>query len=77
MYFSGMETLICHEEIESDRVSFLRFCTKYVTRFSKYRIELIVAMSSTNATKPQIRLFHSYVMEKRLDLSNGEYPRSD
>ena len=29
----------------------LRFCTKYDTWFSKYRIELKMALSSTNATK--------------------------
>ena len=46
-----METLNCHTEIEVDRVHFLRFCTKYDTRFSKYGIELIVSLSSTNATK--------------------------
>ena len=34
-----------------NRVYILRFCTKYDTWFSKYRIELIVALSSTNATK--------------------------
>ena len=36
---------------EFDRVYFPRFCTKDDTRFSKYAIELIVALSSTNATK--------------------------
>ena len=36
---------------ELNRVYFLRFCTKYNTWFSKYRIELIVALSLTNATK--------------------------
>ena len=36
---------------EFNSIFFLRFCTKYNTWFSKYRIELIVALSSTNATK--------------------------
>ena len=36
-------------------VYFLRFCTKYDTLFSNYRIELIVALSSTNATKNRNR----------------------
>ena len=36
---------------ECYRVYFLQFCTNYDTRFSKYRIEYIVALSSTNATK--------------------------
>ena len=34
-----METLICLTEIEIDRVYFLRFCTKYDTRFSKYGLQ--------------------------------------
>ena len=29
MYLSGMETLICHREIEFNSV--LPFCTKYIT----------------------------------------------
>ena len=33
------------------RVDFLRFCTNYDTRFSNYRIELVVALSLTNGTK--------------------------
>ena len=40
MYLSGIETFICHGEIEFNRVYFLRFCTKYYTWFSKYAIEL-------------------------------------
>ena len=36
VYLSAIETLICG---------------RYDTRFSKYGIELIVALSSTNATK--------------------------
>ena len=44
-------SVICHTEIEVNRVYFLRFYTKYDTRFSKYGIELIVALSSTKATK--------------------------
>ena len=31
IYLSGIETLICHGEIEFNSVYFLRFCTKYVT----------------------------------------------
>ena len=38
------------ERNEFNRVYFLRFCSKYETWFSKYRIELLVALSSTNAT---------------------------
>ena len=34
-----------------NRDYFLWFCTKYITCFSKYGIELIVALSLTNATK--------------------------
>ena len=59
IYSSDIETLIGHGEIEFYRIYFLRFCTKYVTRFSKYRIELIVVFSSRNATKiyhPEARL---------------------
>ena len=37
-------------------VYFLRFCTKYDTRFSKYHIGLIVALSLTNATKLDSKL---------------------
>ena len=52
MYINSIETLIFHTEIEFNRDYFLRFCTKYdtCTRFSKYRIEFKVALSSTNAT---------------------------
>ena len=50
IYLSAIETLICHTEIEVNRIYFLRFCTKY-DDFLKYGIELIVALSSTNATK--------------------------
>ena len=39
------------QKIEFNRVYFLRFYTKYDTQVSKYLIKLIVAMSSTNATK--------------------------
>ena len=35
-----------------NRIFFLWFYTKYLTWFSKYVIELIVALSLTNATKP-------------------------
>ena len=51
IYLSAIETLICHKEIEFNRVYFLRFCTKYHTWFSNYHMELIVALSSINATK--------------------------
>ena len=51
MYLSAIENLICHTEIEVNRLYFLRFCTKYLTLVSKHGIELIVALSSTNATK--------------------------
>ena len=51
LYLSAIETLICYTEIELKRVYFLRFCTKYETWFSKYRIELTVTLSSTNTTK--------------------------
>ena len=46
LYLSAIETLICHTEIEFNRVYFLRFCTKYRTPFSKYRIDFVVALSS-------------------------------
>ena len=45
---SGIETPKFQREIEFNRVYFLPFCTKYVTWFSKYHTELIVALSSTN-----------------------------
>ena len=50
-YLSAIKTVICHRDIEF--YYFLRFRTNYnrPTRFSKHRIELIVALSSTNATK--------------------------
>ena len=48
MYLSAIETLICHSDIEFNRVYFLLFGTKYVKWFLKYRIEHIVALSSTN-----------------------------
>ena len=51
MHLSAIETLICQREIHFDSIHFLRFCTKYDTWFAKYRIELIVALSSTNTTK--------------------------
>ena len=51
IYLSAIETPICHREIEFNRVYILRFSTKYDTRFSEYRIELIVSLSSANATK--------------------------
>ena len=52
MYLSAIKTLICHTEIGVDRVYFLRFCTKYDIRFSKYGIEHIATLSlPQNATK--------------------------
>ena len=51
IYLSAIETLIWYMRNEFNRVYIVRFCTKYDTRFSKYGIELIVALSSTNATK--------------------------
>ena len=48
---SAIETLSCLEQIEFNRVSFLRFCTKYDTRFSQ--LKLIVALFSTNAINPR------------------------
>ena len=34
IYVSAIETPICHREIKFNRVYFLRFCSKYDTRFS-------------------------------------------
>ena len=48
---SAIETLICRREMSLIGSTSFGFCTKYDTWFSKYRIELIVALSSTNATK--------------------------
>ena len=42
-------------------VYFLRFCTKCDAWFSKYGIELIVALSSTNATKRYGRRFNPFL----------------
>ena len=50
-HLSAIETRICHKRFEFNRVYFLRFCTNYNTRFAKYRFDLIVALSSTNAAK--------------------------
>ena len=50
-YLSAIETHICHAEIKFDKVYFLQFCTKCLARFSKYGIELLVALSWTNASK--------------------------
>ena len=50
-YLSAIETLICHTDIEVNRAYFFRFCTKYLMLFLKYGVELIVALSSTNAIK--------------------------
>ena len=44
MYLSAIERLICRLEMS------LRGSTSFNACFSKYRIELIVALSSTNAT---------------------------
>ena len=53
IYLNAIKTLICHTEIEFNVVCFFRFCTKYycLTWFSKYRIELIMALFSTNTTE--------------------------
>ena len=56
IYLSATETLICDTEIEVDRVYFPRLSTKYVTWFSKYGIELIVAFVEDNATKMDIHV---------------------
>ena len=45
------KSFICKSEIEFDRVYSLRFCTEYDILFSKYRIELLVVLSATTATK--------------------------
>ena len=50
-HLRAIETLVCRREMSINKVYFLRFRTKYDTRFSKYGIELIVALSSTNDTK--------------------------
>ena len=42
----AIETLICRREM-----GLKGFYTKYDTQFSKYGTELIVALSSTNATE--------------------------
>ena len=57
-----METLIFHREIELNRIYFLRFCTNHYTRLSNYRIKLIMAMSSTNATKRRGLFFIFYIL---------------
>ena len=54
--FEFYRNTYCHTEIELNRVYFLWSCTKYITRFSKYRIELIVALSSTNTTNTDRRM---------------------
>ena len=56
IYLSAIKTLVKfnHEEIEFNRVYFRGFCTKYDTWFSKYRIKLVVSLSSTNATKIEL-----------------------
>ena len=41
---------------EFNRVYFLQFCTKYDAQLSKYGIELIVALSSTNAKKMKLQI---------------------
>ena len=60
IWFSGIDKLICHGEIEFNRVYFLRLCTKYVTRFSKYRIELIVAYCLRQMPQKVSRKFKRY-----------------
>ena len=38
IYFSAIETLICHTEIEVDRVYFLQFYTKYDRIYMVFKI---------------------------------------
>ena len=47
LYKSAIEKIYLSYRNEFNKVYFLRFCTKYDTWFSKYGIELIVALSST------------------------------
>ena len=46
-----MKTLICYIEIEFNMVYFHWFCLEHDTSFSNHHIELIVALSLTNARK--------------------------
>ena len=51
IYWSATETLIWHREMSFIGSTYFGFAQKKIHDFSKYRIELIVALSSTNATK--------------------------
>ena len=55
IYLIVIKTLICHTEIEVDTVYSPRICTKYDTCFSKYSVELMLTLSSTNATKRELQ----------------------
>ena len=57
---SSVETLDCRREMSLIGSTSFGFCTKYDTRFSKYDIELMVALYSTNATKKKTRLYTRY-----------------
>ena len=47
-----MKHLFVIQRLRLIRSTSLVFCTKYITLFSKYGIELIVALPSTNAQNP-------------------------
>ena len=51
MYLRNIETLICRREMSLIGSTSFNFAQNTIHDFSKYRIELIVALSSTNATK--------------------------
>ena len=52
IYLSAIERLICRREMSLIGSTFFGFAQNTMHAwFSKYRIELIVAMSSTNTTK--------------------------
>ena len=53
IYLRAIKTLICCREMSLIGSTSFGFCTKDDTWFSKYRIELKVPLSSTNATKKQ------------------------
>ena len=73
MYLSAIEILICYTKIEVNRVYFLRFCTKYDTCFSKYGLGLIVALSSTNATKVECPKRQNFEISKMSIGGNDTY----
>ena len=51
IFLSAIERLICRREMSLIGPTSFDFAQKYDTWFSKYHIELIVALSSTNAKK--------------------------